>query len=314
MDFDINSLTTEEVITLCKSHSSHNTLGPGLVRVSQDVIIKFGVDITMAEFENQRYIWEKRDMVSFRVPRPYLYFRDDDSEGPHLSTGYMIMEFIHGTQLSEYLETANDGEWDEVAIRMLKVIEDLRDIPQPRGQSLGPVGGGLLRGYLWSECGLNHAFQDVAEFENFHNSIIEKTYGSENRLSFNSHDLVLCHMDLAPRNIIRSFDGSLTLLDWAYAGFYPPIFEVYALKTRSNREPIFATILGQIPHGTDTEQQIALLGLIEAIFLRWGDTINQFVENSCVHTAINLCLSELEQKACLRLATSDNKNEALLDF
>ena len=38
-------------------------------------------------------------------------------------------------------------------------------------------------------------------------------------------ELVFCHLDIAPRNLLRQEDGSLCLIDWASAGYYPRLFE-----------------------------------------------------------------------------------------
>lgn len=39
----------------------------------------------------------------------------------------------------------------------------------------------------------------------------------------------MCHLDIAPRNLLYLADGSVCLLDWATAGFYPRFFEVCVL-------------------------------------------------------------------------------------
>jgi thiamine kinase-like enzyme len=36
---------------------------------------------------------------------------------------------------------------------------------------------------------------------------------------------VFCHLDIAPRNILWQEDGTLCIVDWASAGFYPRLFE-----------------------------------------------------------------------------------------
>lgn len=42
--------------------------------------------------------------------------------------------------------------------------------------------------------------------------------------------LSLCHLDIAPRNIIVSPDRSIYLLDWGCVGFYSPVFETWAIQ------------------------------------------------------------------------------------
>jgi thiamine kinase-like enzyme len=49
-------------------------------------------------------------------------------------------------------------------------------------------------------------------------------------MSLDGYELVLCHLDLASRNVVWLDDGSLGLLDWESAGFYPQFFEWCALR------------------------------------------------------------------------------------
>jgi len=99
--------------------------------------------------------------------------------------------------------------------------------------------------------------------------------GNQTRLfDFTAATLVVCHTDLAPRNLLRLDSGKIALLDWGSAGFYPPIFEIYALRTRADREPFFASILDRLRLDEEQEGQIQLLAKIEQILLFYGDIIN----------------------------------------
>lgn len=44
-------------------------------------------------------------------------------------------------------------------------------------------------------------------------------------LNIQDCELVFCHLDIAPRNILWQKDGSICLLDWESAGYYPRLFE-----------------------------------------------------------------------------------------
>jgi len=57
------------------------------------------------------------------------------------------------------------------------------------------------------------------------------------KLRFSESVLVLCHLDIAPRNFLLLEDSSVCLLDWASAGFYPRVFEECVLRiTRGLRD------------------------------------------------------------------------------
>ena len=43
-------------------------------------------------------------------------------------------------------------------------------------------------------------------------------------------DICLCHLDIAPRNILLTHGSNLYLLDWGCAGFYPSYFETWAIQ------------------------------------------------------------------------------------
>jgi len=49
------------------------------------------------------------------------------------------------------------------------------------------------------------------------------------RFDLTDTEIVLCHLDATPRNILLKGD-SVWLLDWASAGFYPRAFEYCAIR------------------------------------------------------------------------------------
>ena len=51
-----------------------------------------------------------------------------------------------------------------------------------------------------------------------------------------SAPLVFTHQDLNPRNIIVGEDGRLWLIDWAWAGYYPPWFEYVTMRRQAENE------------------------------------------------------------------------------
>lgn len=57
---------------------------------------------------------------------------------------------------------------------------------------------------------------------------------SEVRIDVANMTLALCHLDVASRNVIVGQDGSIYLLDWACSGFYPPIFETWAIQLEAH--------------------------------------------------------------------------------
>lgn len=110
---------------------------------------------------------------------------------------------------------------------------------------------------LWEENG-KPTFQTVQKMERWLNARLPNV---ESKLAPQQRPLVLCHLDLAPQNNIRLDNGSLCLLDWASAGFYPRFFEVCKLKIiEYSNENYELNLIAQIEKlREDEEAQMLLL-------------------------------------------------------
>ena len=198
--------------------------------------------------------------------------------GPNLVMGYIVMEYINGTELDTYLlqNTLDEGEMAEIVKRIVNALAHLSQIPVPTGQAPGPANGGNPSGYLWSDNGAGTSFNTVADMEYWLNQRLGlHKPGTYAKLDLKSSKLSMCHTDIAPRNILLLNGGGICFLDWAYAGFYPSLFETYALRSRLNREPIFSRILKQLGPLTKKERdQLKHLALVENINLRYGEALN----------------------------------------
>ncbi|PBP16597.1 hypothetical protein BUE80_DR012673 [Diplocarpon rosae] len=263
----------EEIILLCRNPQS--LYGRGSAKILDSVFVKFGLGIMPAEAATLKYVWEQVDHNVLRVPQPYRYFQDN-SLGPELIIGYLVMEYIDGISLSRYLEYATAEEQEAVIDAVVGLLNQLARVPVPAAQGPGPVGGGPPRGYLWSDGGIMSSFESLMDMESWLNRILmDYQPGYKGDLfDFTSSNLYLCHTDLAPRNLIRQQNGQLVVLDWGSAGFFPRVFEIYAFRTRADREPLFTQILSRLDRGCD-EGQIQLLSKIERTLLLFGDGINR---------------------------------------
>jgi hypothetical protein len=152
-----------------------------------------------------------------RVPRVYRFFRAGQS-------GYIIMEHIEG----EVLDSLGDP-----TIGIERMALALSYFSKISSEKPGPLGGGMTDGLLWlyGDWISPTSLRDIEQYYNTRH--FRKLPQS---LDIGGYPLVLCHLDIAPRNIIQLNDGSICLLDWASAGFYPRLFEVCTLRLNSRRD------------------------------------------------------------------------------
>lgn len=179
--------------------------GKRIIKISDDQVVKWGPDVTKDEAENQRIAYELVDSRIVRIPRVYDFFSDERG------WGYIVMEFMEG-KVIDPLEDV--GAIQRVA-SVLNYFATLRhNVP-------GSLYGRPCRGLLFPDTE-DLVFNSLEEMEKWFNS---RLFAHNPKLTLQGCELVLCHLDIAPRNILWQEDGSLCLIDWASAGYYPRLFE-----------------------------------------------------------------------------------------
>ena len=244
-EIDVHTATIDVLVAVCSSPSCE-TLGEApegsgrrIVRISEQAVVKFGIGVTECEANNQSGAYLLLDPRVVRVPQVYRFF----TKGQY---GYIVMEYIKGRVLTP-LEDPNLIR--KVASTLAHMAEISRRVP-------GPVRSGVPRGLLWPE-NEDLSFKNVLDVEKYFNSRL-RLGGA--RLVFGQCSVVLCHLDIAPRNILWQEDGSICLLDWEYAGFYPRILEICVQLIIFGRDGDFNRILLQhMPRMTEEEERQAKL-------------------------------------------------------
>ncbi|KAJ5167666.1 uncharacterized protein N7482_003260 [Penicillium canariense] len=179
--------------------------GKRIIRISDHQVVKWGPDVTRVEFENQRLAYELVDSRIVRIPRVCDFFCDERG------WGYIVMEFIDG----KVIDPLEDVSAIQRVASVLNYFATLRyDVP-------GSLYGSACRGLLFPETE-DLVFDSLDGMEKWFNS---RLFAHNPKLTLRGCELVLCHLDIAPRNILWQEDGSLCLIDWASAGFYPRLFE-----------------------------------------------------------------------------------------
>lgn len=203
-------LSDTEIIQRCKQATPDDLLGDlssdnKIFRLNQFLVVKFGFLLSEDEARNQMKAHEILDPSIVRIPRVYRYFRDSSRYG------YIVMDYMKGEQ-KEAITTATQ-------IRDMTLI--LQHFASQTSSIPGSLAGGPSCSCIFGESDCP-TFASVGDLERWFNL---QLFDTTKRVSFQQLDLILCHLDLFPRNILWLDGQPPCVLDWASAGFYPRLFE-----------------------------------------------------------------------------------------
>ncbi|KAK0246602.1 hypothetical protein LTS09_018256, partial [Friedmanniomyces endolithicus] len=172
-----------------------------------NLAIKFGA-VYQEEADNQGEAYKLLSNEFIRVPLVYHFFIRG-------SVGYLVMEYIDGA--------GSDWEGDEDILAVARCFVHMHTFTS---FPPGPLRQGTSRGLLWPEAD-PPSFGSSEELAAFVNSrLVVQTPD----FSVSDDALCLCHLDIAPRNLLKVADASIAILDWSSAGYYPRSFEIAALR------------------------------------------------------------------------------------
>ena len=124
--------------------------------------------------------------------------------------------------------------------RVAAILEHFSTITN---NSAGSLGGGPSTGLLWPET--NDLFiSNLSDIEDWFNSRLFPAQGLR-CVTLQHSKSVLCHLDIASRNLIWHDDGSVYPLDWASAGFYPQLLEFASQWITEGKDGNFHSMLLQ---------------------------------------------------------------------
>ena len=209
----LDTIPDADIIRLCSASNPHRIIlgaivgGATVVRILEDVAVKFGFGVKEDEWKNQRKAYELISRAVVRVPKPYRFFTSG-------ANGYLVMEYVAG----EGFHRANP-------VHIKRLREALSNLATIQSDNPGSLGGGPSRGPLWSPY---HDFTptNTNDIEEYYNRRIGRI---GRKLELEGLPIVLVHGDIVDRNIIV-IDEGIALVDWASAGFYPEPLEKCAIR------------------------------------------------------------------------------------
>jgi len=205
--------------------------GARIVRVNEHFVVKHGPDVQLQEGQNMLFV---RQATSIRVPTVYALFHDEAS-----GDNVIVQEYIPSVTLMPYWLSQDEAGKERIVVQLQRYLDELRRLPSP--------------GYF---CGVWE--QDVIDFwclEEKRKAVLPKplVFHTEEqwadgmldsaancrpvlperigmlrhayRTIFRGHPPVFTHGDLNEGNILIQPDGTVVLIDWQYAGWYPSFWE-----------------------------------------------------------------------------------------
>ncbi|KFY32517.1 hypothetical protein V493_00122 [Pseudogymnoascus sp. VKM F-4281 (FW-2241)] len=208
------------------------------------------------------WIWHARTRRS-HCPPSIASSPGAPDEGYYGPRCYIVMDYVEGEGLDGCWARLDAEERADVASQVAAMIGEMGNF---KLSVPGPTGGARRCWGTWFSDFGAASFQTIGDMEGWFNHKLDicNEYGQSvpNTPRFEFKEVVLTHQDIAPRNIILDASGRAWLIDWAYAGAYPPGFERAALAQQAKyHDPEFGDeVCGRITPYPVVEMQLFSIG------------------------------------------------------
>lgn len=212
--------------------------GGRIERIDEDTIVKYGPHIRLAEAEAMHLVSQKTTIPCPKVEAAYIL------EG----TGYIVMSYEEGRPFNEYWDDASDAKREKLIAQLKDYVSQMREI---KGSFIGGVDHSPCRDgvFAWDHQertqeygpyenqdalneGLVQALENCAPPQT---GPLDTQSSGYNRWwmieqlarSFRSKEIVFTHGDLHAGNMLVRDDGTVVILDWGLAGYFPDYWEFH---------------------------------------------------------------------------------------
>ncbi|KAI1794471.1 hypothetical protein LXA43DRAFT_142471 [Ganoderma leucocontextum] len=156
---------------------------------------------------------------------------------PHLA--YLVMDFVDGQMLYECWDKLSRFMQFRAACTLRRYTKQLRSLTRPTPGALDNscVSGVVFDDSVYGPFTTTRSFRQFCElvaFQGWRAKVLRAVGTNEAIPSLPHPDLVwtpvFTHNDLNSSNVMLDRRGSLWIIDWANAGFYPPAMESIAMR------------------------------------------------------------------------------------
>jgi hypothetical protein len=216
-------------------------MGARVVFADSDMVVKFGHGVGLGEAE-ALHLASTRTTIA--VPKLLSAYILD-------GVGYIIMSYEAGESLAQYWDRVSDAEHNRILEQLRDYVNQMREIP---GDFIGGLDRSPCRDGIF-EAGYRdytkYSYGPYPSEESFNEGIVqalrdrlppkslEREHDMESEFfntdymlhqtvrGLKNHKIVFTHGDLHAGNILVRTDGTVVLLDWGLAGFWPEYWEFY---------------------------------------------------------------------------------------
>nr|XP_023907922.1 uncharacterized protein LOC112019639 [Quercus suber] len=233
-----DTLGRDEIIeALSAAPKLQKSTDKAIVRISESLVVKYGLEVQLWEAMNMKFA---SSIPGVRAPTIHDAWQaevDDPKDSRHVIT-YILMDFIPGDLLGDVWSSMDVDARDMVCCQIRDMLKALQcpSLTEP-----GPVGGGLSRGFYFTQYDAG-PFESRDDIEDWFNGRLQvcKDFGRalKNAPDFTGkfNNLAMCHLDLHTHNIILDSRSQVWIIDWEAAGAYPVFFEEAFLKKTKDRD------------------------------------------------------------------------------
>lgn len=216
-------------------------MGARVVFADSETVAKFGHGVRLAEAEAMHLASTSTTIATPRLLSAYIL------DG----VGYIVMSYEPGESLAQYWDRVSKPEQNRVLEQLQDYVNQMREIPgdfiggldrSPCRDGIFEAGYGDYTSYSYGPYESEESFNEgivQALRDRMRPKVLEREDDIESNF-FNSeymlyqtvrglknHKIVFTHGDLHPGNIIVRAGGTVVLLDWGLAGFWPEYWEFY---------------------------------------------------------------------------------------
>ncbi|KAF4946530.1 hypothetical protein FGADI_11168 [Fusarium gaditjirri] len=230
---------TPRIPTIAEIRAATEVLSPPgasatVVKVGEDLAVKFGHTVSLEEAEAIRFL-----STNSKVPVPEIYATMVE---PETGINFIVMEYINAKSLADLWTSLEGPDKREITNQLRASLEDLHSLEPPSYMSSlnrRPLSDGVfwtpdpnptISGPFNTEEDLNEGIlKRLAEHEPQAHLTLLRTLITA---TLCNHQVKFTHGDLQPKNILVKTTGSgesqrykVIIIDWEISGWYPEYWE-----------------------------------------------------------------------------------------